>query len=70
MYPRGTEREENKMFAEIKCPNCGTEVVEYDTLDLDMEEGRIITSCVGNCPSCKKLVIWEEYYIRQGYKIL
>ena len=44
------------------CPNCGTTLMDIETIDTEYEPGTYYDTLVGKCPSCGKRWMWEEVF--------
>ncbi len=47
---------------EMKCPVCGTELIEVDAYSTEYSEEAYYDYMSGTCPNCKKDFFWEEKY--------
>jgi endogenous inhibitor of DNA gyrase (YacG/DUF329 family) len=50
------------LFEEIKCPACGGDIVEIDTLDIEEGVSEIRLFKVGECAHCGNHYQWHEEF--------
>lgn len=44
------------------CPNCNVELEFVDCPDGEMREDFVVNNNYGECPQCKKVFKWEDFY--------
>lgn len=54
----------------VKCPTCGGEVVESDTIDIEIDTASVTLLKVGECDRCRKHYQWHDEYTLAGYRDL
>lgn len=54
----------------VICPTCGSEIVEFDTLDIDVDNTTVTLFKVGECNHCGNHYQWHEEYTLAGYRNL
>ena len=61
-----------KMFrADVRCPHCGTLLIEDDTMDIDVyDDDTCETAMSGHCPHCHKNYTWIVKYKKNSFKNL
>ena len=55
---------------EVICPTCGSEVVEFDTIDVEVDGTTVILFKSGECDHCGNHYQWHEEYALVGYRNL
>ena len=53
---------------DVKCPTCGGLVEEFDCLDIDIEDNKVVLFKVGECDHCENHYQWHEEYTYAGYR--
>ena len=51
----------------IICPTCGGEVVEFDTIDVEVDTTSVTLFKVGECDHCGNHYQWHEEFTYEGY---
>jgi hypothetical protein len=54
----------------VICPTCGGEVVEFDTIDIEVDTSTVTLFKVGDCDHCGNVYQWHEEYTLAGYRDL
>lgn len=54
----------------VICPACGGEVVESDTIDIEVDTSTVTLFKVGECDHCGNVYQWYEEYTLAGYRDL
>ena len=54
----------------VICPTCGGEVVEFDTIDVEVDTSSVTLFKVGECDHCGNHYKWYEEYSLVGYRDL
>ena len=54
----------------VICPTCGGEVVEFDTIDVEVDTASVTLFKIGECDRCKNQYQWHEEYALVGYRDL
>jgi YgiT-type zinc finger domain-containing protein len=54
----------------VICPTCGGEVVEFDNLDIEVDNTTVTLFKVGECDHCGNHYQWHEDYTLEGYRDL
>lgn len=54
----------------VICPTCGGEVVEFDTIDIEVNTASVTLFKVGGCNRCGNHYQWHEEYALAGYRDL
>jgi uncharacterized protein with PIN domain len=54
----------------VTCPTCGGEVVEFDTIDVEVDTSSVTLFKVGECDHCGNHYKWFEEYSLVGYRDL
>ena len=55
---------------EVICPTCGGKVVEFDNLDIEVDNTTVTLFKVGECDHCGNHYQWHEDYTLAGYRDL
>lgn len=58
------------MIKMLKCPTCGGDIVEIDTLDIDEESSKLTLFKVGECDHCGNHYQWHEEFTYSGHTAL
>lgn len=45
-----------------KCPNCGTELVNYECINTEWASDTYYDTVTANCPYCGKAYVWTDIY--------
>ena len=51
----------------IICLTCGGEVVEFDTIDIDVDTTSVTVFKIGECDQCGNHYQWHDEYTLAGY---
>ena len=54
----------------VICPTCGGEVVESDTIDIEIDTASVTLLKVGECDRCGNHYQWHDEYTLAGYRDL
>jgi YgiT-type zinc finger domain-containing protein len=54
----------------VICPTCGGEVVEFDNIDIYVDDTTVTLFKVGECDHCGNHYQWHEEYALAGYRDL
>ena len=54
----------------VICPTCGGEVVEFDNIDIEVDNTTVTLFKVGECDHCGNHYQWHEEYTLAGYRDL
>lgn len=54
----------------VICPDCGGKVVEFDNIDVKVDDITVTLFKVGECDHCKNHYQWHEEYTLAGYRDL
>ena len=54
----------------VICPTCGGEVVEFDNIDIEVNNATVTLFKVGECDHCGNHYKWHEEYHYAGYRDL
>ena len=54
----------------IICATCGGEVVEFDTIDIDVDTTSVTVFKIGECDQCGNHYQWHDEYTLVGYRDL
>ena len=54
----------------IICLTCGGEVVESDTIDIDVDTASVTLLKIGECDRCGNHYQWHDEYTLAGYRDL
>ena len=53
-----------------KCSRCDVELEYDDCIDTELEDGRMLNTCTGYCPRCKRTFTWTDVYEFSHYEDL
>lgn len=51
----------------VICPTCSGEVVEFDTIDIEVDDTTVTLFKVGECDHCGNHYWWNENYVFAEY---
>ena len=51
----------------VICPTCGGEVVEFDNIDIEVDNTTVTLFKVGECDHCGNQYEWVEWYSYIGH---
>ena len=51
----------------VICPTCGGEVVEFDNIDIEVDNTTVTLFKVGECDHCGNHYQWHEEFTYDGY---
>lgn len=54
----------------VICLTCGGEVVEFDTIDIDVDTTSVTVFKIGECDRCGNHYQWHDEYTLAGYRDL
>ena len=54
----------------VICLTCGGEVVEFDTIDIDVDTTSVTVFKIGECDRCGNRYQWHDEYTLAGYRDL
>ena len=54
----------------IICPTCGGEVVEFDTIDIEVDTTSVTVFKIGECDRCGNNYQWHDEYTLAGCRDL
>ena len=54
----------------VICPTCGGEVVEFDNIDIEVDNTTVTLFKAGECNHCGNHYQWHEEYTLAGYRDL
>ena len=55
------------MMNKLKCPTCGGDIIEIDTLDIEEGVSEIHLFKVGECDHCGNHYQWHEVFTYEGH---
>ena len=55
------------MKNELKCPTCGGDIIEIDTLDIEEDVSEMHLFKVGECDHCGNHSPWHEVFTYEGH---